>query len=181
MTITEVKRHLDGREERYECELLLKTDDAALVRFGFHQDEPHEDGPFRLPSGELTTVAAFWEGRPYLIYRLLDDRRELIGHRFDVCEDVRVEDEIHWTDLLLDVWMPSGGPIYVLDDAEVAEAEQSGRMTERQAAIVGQTKQFLQRHAPDVVADLDRLTVQADVAEHAEEAERESGDGGPEG
>jgi len=181
MTIMEIKHNLDGREERYECELLLRTDAAALVRFVFHQNEPHEDGPFRLPTGDIVTLAAFWENRPYLIYRLLDDRRELIGHRFDVCEDVRVGEEIHWTDLLLDVWMPPGGPVYVLDEAEVAEAEQSGRMTERQAAIVWPTKQFLQRHAPDVVADLEQLTVQANVAEHAEQAERESGNGGPEG
>lgn len=181
MTITEVKHHLDGREERYECELLLKTDDAALVRFVFYQDEPREDGPFQLPSGEIATVAAFWEDRPYLIYRLIDEDGVLIGHRFDVCEDVRVGEEIHWTDLLLDVWMPPGGPVYVLDEAEVAEAEQSGRMTERQAAVVRQAKPFLQRHAPDVVADLERLTVQANVAEHAEQAERESSDGGPEG
>ena len=168
MTITEVKHHLDGREERYECELLLKTDEAALVRFAFRQDEPHQDGPFRLPAGEIVTLAAFWEDRPYLIYRLLDADRTLIGHRFDVCEDVRIRDEIHYTDLVLDIWVPPDGTVYVLDADEVAEATSSGRIDANQAATVARSRRYLEAHSQDVIRELDRLAVQADVAEHAE-------------
>lgn len=180
MTITEIKRHLDGREERYECELLLRTDDAALVRFGFHQDEPREDGPFQLPSGEIVTLAAFWEGHPYLIYRLTDENDRLIGHRFDVCEAVHIDDEIRYTDLLLDVWIPRDGNIYVLDADEIEDARSSGLMDERQVAFVDRVRQYLETHAADVIKELDELAAQANVAEGAEQAEREPGDRGGE-
>jgi len=168
MTITEVKRHLDGREERFECELLVKRGDLALVRFAFHQDEPHADGPFRLPAGEVVTLAAFWADRPYLVYRLIDGDGQLIGHRFDVCTDVRIDDEIHYTDLVLDVWMPPDGSVHVLDEDEVAEAEATGVMSPQQRTVVEQAKRYLLRHADDVAGELDALAAQAGVAEHAD-------------
>jgi len=176
MTITEVKRHLDGREERFECELLLKTDDTALVRFALHQDQPREDGPFRLPSGKIVTLAAFWEERPYLIYRLINQENQLIGHRFDVCEDVRIDAEIHYTDLLLDLWMPPGGSIYVLDQDEVNEAIHAGAMTADQASTVQRARRYLAEHALDVVRELDDLVMEANVAERPEQADHEAGD-----
>ncbi len=168
MTIIEVKHHLDGREERFDCELLLHRDVVAMVRFGFRQDEPHEDGPFRLPMGHIVTLAAFWEDRPYLIYRLSDARGDLLGHRFDVCANVRIDHEIHYTDLLLDIWMPPDGSIHVLDEDEVAEAEATGWMNESQATIVREAQRYLQRHAEDVARELDRLAMQAGVAENAD-------------
>lgn len=177
MSITEVKHHLDGREERFDCELLLKRDDSALVRFVFHQDAPHKDGPFRLPAGEIVTLAAFWERRSYLIYRLLDAGGQLIGHRFDVCEDVRIGDEIHYTDLLLDVWMPPDGTIHVLDQDEVENARISGRMTERQNAVVKRAESDLSERWPDAIRALDELLAAAHVAERADQPEDQPHDG----
>lgn len=177
MTITEVKHHLDGREEEFECELLFKSHDTALVRFAFQQDNPRVDGPFRLPAGEIVTLAAFWEDRPYLIYRLLDHRWELIGHRFDVCEDVHIDDEIHYTDLLLDVWVPADGAIHVLDADEVEAARSNGLMNEKQATIVDEARRHLERHSGDVVQELDQLMATANVTERAEKAEHQPDDG----
>ena len=167
MTITEVKHHLDGREERFECDLLLMGDDVALVRFAFSQDRPYEDGPFRLPTGQIVTLAAFWENRSYLVYRLIDEDGQLIGHRFDVCADVRLGDEIHYTDLLLDVWMPPDGSIHVLDEHEVEAAIADGLISRAQAAHIGETRQYLQANAAHVVHALDVLTAKANVAERA--------------
>lgn len=143
MKITEIKRHLDGREERFQCDVLTLRADRAVVRFEFHQDDPRRDGPFYLPAGTIVTHAYFWEDRHYLVYKLMGSDGTLYGHRFDVCEHVhisRARKEVRWTDLMLDLWIDAKGAIYPLDEDEVERAHARGWLTQRQLEIIEETK-----------------------------------------
>lgn len=146
MQITEVKRHLDGREERFVCDVIELEPERAIVRFEWKRARPLRDGPVFIPAGKSVTRAYFWAGRHYLLYRMMDLRGSLLGHRFDVSDDVRIlpkQREIRWTDLLLDLWVDPRGEIHVLDEDEVAEAHAAGLLTGRQRAIVEETRAHL--------------------------------------
>ncbi len=152
--ITEIKRHLDGREERFECELVSMKPGEAVVRFIWHRDRPFRDGPIYVPAGDNITLAFYWEDRHFLIYKLMASDGALLGHRFDICEDVRIHsDEIIWTDLVLDLWVAPEDRIHVLDEEEVGIYKRRGLLTPRQLEIIEQTKQYLLKNHPTLIAE----------------------------
>ncbi|MDZ4278541.1 MAG: hypothetical protein U1B78_05325 [Dehalococcoidia bacterium] len=79
--ITEIKRHLDGRVERFDCRPVLRRPHVAVIRYD-HERERRMGG-FVIPAGSRT-FGFFWRRRPYSLYRIEDQRRRLIAHRFDV-------------------------------------------------------------------------------------------------
>ena len=87
MRITEVKRHLDGRTDRFDCRLLLRRPQLAVVRFDHEQQR--RAGGYRIPAGSQTH-GFFWPRRSYVLYRIVGPDGRLIAHRFDVVEDVRL-------------------------------------------------------------------------------------------
>ena len=50
--VTEVKRHLDGREGRFECELVARLPSAVVVRF-----------PLETGGGTVYSYGVFWPRR----------------------------------------------------------------------------------------------------------------------
>lgn len=116
----------------------------AVLRYVWHCDRPFRDGPIYLPAGDNLTLAFYWEDRHFLIYKHMAPDRKLFGHRFDVCESVRIyPDKIVWADLALDLWVDPGEQIYVLDEEEVANFKARGLITPKQLEIIEQTKQYL--------------------------------------
>lgn len=155
MRITEIKRHLDGREERYVCDLIDFVPGRAVVRFVWERDEPLRDGPIDLPAGESVTHAYFWKGRHYLVYTLMSSEGEVYGHRFDICDDVHISlAGIRWTDLLLDLWVDPAGEIHVLDEHEVDQARAAGLLTERRLTIIAEAKAHLLAHYRRVLQEI---------------------------
>src|SRR5436305_14977247 len=91
----EIKRHLDGREEVFECERVLVTPNQAVVRFQI----PVDVGA--VPAGTLT-LGFFWRWRNYNLYRFVSPESEVLGHRFDVVSGVRIApDRVKHLDPLL--------------------------------------------------------------------------------
>src|SRR3989338_1643953 len=85
--ITEVKLHLDGSAHRFECALVLRRPQLAIVRFDHWRGRSY--GGFHLPRGSHT-YGFFWPRRHYSLYRILGPDGRLIADRFDVLEDVRL-------------------------------------------------------------------------------------------
>jgi predicted RNA-binding protein associated with RNAse of E/G family len=144
--VTEVKRHLDGRVERFSCVLVAREPHIAVLRFD-HQRRLVAGGAV-FPAGGRT-YGFFWPRRPYVLYRITGPGGALILHRFDVVEDVRLgEREVSYLDLLLDVLVDPSGNVRVEDEDDVAEYARRGLLSDaRQARIERAKAVLLGRHA----------------------------------
>jgi hypothetical protein len=154
--ITEVKRHVDGRAEEFECEgVLIRPGDLAVVRFV----SPAPIG--RYPKG-TRTLGFFWRRRPYNLYRIWSPEGEHVDDRFDAVDDVRIEeDRIEYLDLLLDICVSSTGDITIEDEDQVAEATREGLLNvdqldaiERAVKTVSRDPRRIAREALRLVPDL---------------------------
>ncbi len=155
MRITEVKRHLDGREERFACDLVLRRPHVAVLR---HVSErARYASGFRIPAGSRT-LGFFWPRRPYVLYRIEAPSGALIVHRFDVVEDVRIAGgEVSYRDLLLDVCVDPAGRAAVDDEDEVADSARRGALSRAQAERIDATRALLLRRHGAIVREAVRL------------------------
>lgn len=134
--ILEVKRHLDGRESSFECELVDERPGRVIVCF--HLDRL-EGSLTRYDIGEpLDSYGFFWKRRPYNCYYLAPARLPLgsppVLVRFDVSRDVEfversgAPDEIRFLDLELDLLVTPDGARWE-DEDEVERAEGAGLLS----------------------------------------------------
>jgi hypothetical protein len=158
--ITEVKRHLDGRVERFLCRLVLRRPHLVIVRFDHTTDR--RAGGFLLPAGSRS-FGFFWRRRPYLLYRMIGPDGRLIAHRFDIVEDVRLaERDVSYTGLLLDVWVDPQGNARVEDEDEVLDYARRGQLSAAQQERIERTRALLLRRHPTITREAARLLNQAD-------------------
>jgi predicted RNA-binding protein associated with RNAse of E/G family len=159
--ITETKRHLDGRVERFRCRLALRRPHLAVLRFDHAR--ARRSGPLLIPRGSRT-YGFFWPRRPYSLYRIADPRGRLIAHRFDVVEEVRLsETEDSYLDLLLDIWVAPDGTVQVEDEDEVVEHARRGLLSKAQRARIERARALLWRRHRAIAAEAARLLQEAGV------------------
>ena len=159
MEVTEVKRHLDGRVERFACRLVLRRPHLAVLRFD-HKEARHAGG-LRLPAGSHT-FGFFWRRRPYVLYRIVGPDGGLIAHRFDVVEDVRLgETEVSYTDLLLDLWVDANGTAQIEDEDEVEEHVRRGLLSHGQLDRIEHARVLLLRRHRAIAREAARLLAAA--------------------
>ncbi len=155
MRITEVKRHLDGREERFELELVLRRTHLLIAEYSFKKTL-YADG-FTLPRG-ARSYGFFWPRRSYIMYRMLDASGSLIANRFDIVEDVRfAERTVAYTDLFLDLWVGPDGMPHLKDEDEVAHAAREGLLSRSQLNRIEKTKELLLRRHCVIAREAARL------------------------
>jgi predicted RNA-binding protein associated with RNAse of E/G family len=156
MRIVEVKRHLDGREERFVCDVIeLVPGERAVVLWQTQLEEPLCDGPLFIPAGPLVTWGYFWTARPYLVYKMTRPDGRLWGHRFDICTDVEItEREIRYLDLIVDVWVDAQGQLYVLDEDELVQARERRLLRPEHERVIDAALRELKARYPDVLAEL---------------------------
>ncbi len=155
MRVTEVKRHLDGRVERFDCRLVARRPHLAVLRFD-HRAELRAGG-FLFPA-RSRSYGFFWRRRPYQLYRMVGPDGRLIAHRFDVVEDVRLDEGgVSYTDLLLDVWVDQQGRPRVEDEDEVAEYARRGLLSAAQRSRIERTRGLLLRRHAVIAREAARL------------------------
>jgi predicted RNA-binding protein associated with RNAse of E/G family len=87
----------------------------------------------------------------------------LIAHRFDVVEDVRLDEgEVSYTDLLLDLWVDPRGSLRVEDEDEVAEYARRGLLSAAQRARIERTRGLLLRRHAVIAREAARLLPEAE-------------------
>lgn len=167
MRVTEVKRHLDGRVERFACRLVLRRPHVAVLRFD--HERSRRVGGVRIPAGSVTH-GFFWPRRPYILYRIAGPSTSLragplgdvLAHRFDVVEAVRMGDrEVTYTDLLLDLWVPAGALPRLEDEADVAGHARHGRLSPAQRRRIERTRELLLRRHATIAREAARLLAEA--------------------
>jgi hypothetical protein len=145
--ITEVKRHLDGRVERYECDPIRVTGDIAVVSFRI----PVAVGP--VPKG-ANTLGFFWRRRGYNLYRFLSPDGDVMLHRFDVVDEVRIdEDEVDYLDMYLDVLISPTGEITIEDEDELKAAARRGLLDDGRVEAIGRVLATITRDWRRIVRD----------------------------
>ncbi len=117
-TVIEVKRHLDGREERFETELVYRARGSLIVLY-------------RMPEsrwGPVDSYGCYWADRTYVCYHMVRAEgapgagRE-VATRFDVAREIEItHGEVRFLDLLLDCWVEDGVPRWE-DEDEVAASK----------------------------------------------------------
>ena len=155
MRITEVKRHPDGAEHRFDCELVLRRPHLVVALF----EHPHgrsADG-FDIPAGSRTH-GFFWSRRPYSLYRIAGPDGALIAHRYDIVEDVRLGDrEVSYLDLLLDIWVAPDGAVLVEDEDDVAAWRKAGLLSAEQVARIERAQALVLRRHRSIASEAARL------------------------
>ncbi|MEX2159473.1 MAG: DUF402 domain-containing protein [Dehalococcoidia bacterium] len=155
MRITETKRHLDGSEHQFECELVLRRPDIVVVRFDHW--EGRSAGGFDIPRGSRTD-GFFWRRRHYSLYRMTGPDARPIADRFDIVEDVRFEEsEVSYLDLLVDVWVAPDGTVLVEDEDEVEDHLARGLLSQAQRDRIERTAALLKRQHRRIIYEAARL------------------------
>lgn len=152
-SITEVKRRLDGSEQRFECELVTRTPALVVACYRFEA----RAGFFASHTGAVDSYGLFWARRPYLCYGMVRPADgALLAARFDIVRDVRLSTtEVTYTDLLLDLWIEGGVP-YWQDEDEVVEAERAGRLAPADRARITRGREVLERRHVRVLSEVRR-------------------------
>jgi uncharacterized protein len=113
----EIKRKLDGTEQRFACELVALQPPVAVLRYLVDREWRVSD--IRLSPG-CVTYAVYWTDRPYNVYWWVDAQGESLGYYFNVADSVRLTAElVQWRDLSLDVLVHNDGTAEVLDEHEL--------------------------------------------------------------
>jgi len=153
--VHEVKRHLDGRQQVFQCQGLALTPRYGVVAFVSERDATLSWGT--IPKG-TTTYGFFWSQRPYILYRFVSPAGVLYGHRFDVVERVRLgPDSIEYADLLLDLFVGRDGVLRWDDEDEVADYAARGLLTNSQRQRIEKTKAFLLARHREVIREAEKL------------------------
>lgn len=142
--MVEVKRKLDGSEQRFDCELIERTSSLVIARYRFEAE-----------AGPIDSYGCFWARRPYLCYHMVhrEDGREWVS-RFDVVRDVCLgRDEVSYTDLLLDLWADPHGARWE-DEDEVEAALAAGVLERFDRERIERARRLLTRRHRTVVHEI---------------------------
>lgn len=149
--IKEMRRHLDGRVETFDCEAVDVGEDRAVVSFRL----PARIGEF--PRG-TTTLGFFWQNRAYNLYRFLSPEGELLGHRLDVVAEVSIEpDRIEYLDLVVDVLVSPTGDVQVEDEDEAKRAAEKGLLQPPHVEAIENALGTILRDPRRIFREADRL------------------------
>ena len=128
---TELKRRLDGSEERFECTAVRVTEDVAIVEFRI----PVAVGD--VPKGS-NTIGWFWRRRPYNLYRFVGAGGEPLLHRFDVVDEVEIDEHrVEYLDLIVDVLVSPTGQVTIEDEDDLQRAAKRGAIDAQRLDAIG--------------------------------------------
>ena len=148
--IVEVKRQLDGREQRFDCELVSR--EHSLIVVLFRMDRP----PWGDAARPLLSYGFFWPRRPYNCYYIVPPGQRLPRVvRFDVVREVDISgdrNEVRYTDLLLDLRIDGDGARWEDEEAVVA-ARDGGLLSGDDLARIARARRVLEHGHRRIAAE----------------------------
>ena len=148
----EIKRHKNKPEQQFHCELLHRENGYAVLRYvaegaGLIADMSIAPGS--------TTVAHYWQDRPYVAWRMFDSSYCLLGTLFHICTNVCIrEDFLSYDDLLLDIWITPDGEMRVLDEDELQACIAAGRISESELHTIQQAYTDITARHDEIITGL---------------------------
>jgi hypothetical protein len=148
----EIKRHKNKPEQRFNCELLHREPGYAVLRYV--ADAPGLIADIHIPPGS-TTIAHYWQQRPYVAWRMFDCTSHLIGSLFHICTHVRIlDDHLSYDDLLLDIWIAPDGSLRVLDEDELNTCVETGLVGNAELGYIRKAQQHITQHYLEIINEL---------------------------
>jgi len=137
-TIHEIKRNLDGRELRFECQFLGRGPDWMAIHYVSQQS--YDFRGVHLPCGSQT-VALYQAGQPYVFWQMTSPAGELVGYYIHLADNVTLEaDCVTWKDLTVDIWVYPDGRYELWDEEELSKFWRQGFIDDAQLSEIKQVK-----------------------------------------
>jgi hypothetical protein len=148
----EIKRHKNKPEQQFICQLLHREHGYAVLRYV--ADAPGLIADIHIPPGS-TTIAHYWQQRPYVAWRMFDYTSHLIGTLFHICTHVRIHDDhLSYDDLLLDIWIAHDGSLRVLDEDELNACVKTGLVSNAELGYIRKAQQLITQHYLEIINEL---------------------------
>ena len=160
--LVEVKRKLDGSEQRFQLERWLVRPDLVVGRW-----RARAENRFHVPAGAWSW--GVWRPRlPMGVYRLHGSDGRLWRYRIDVIEAVEIdEDTIRYRDLLLDARLApeeeesAAFTLRFEDEDEVAAALAAGKLSREQRWRIDWVRGVLEERSSEVRGWVDAAIAEA--------------------
>ncbi|GAB4335104.1 MAG: hypothetical protein Kow0099_07490 [Candidatus Abyssubacteria bacterium] len=154
---TEIKRHVNKPTERYECDLIKKDDNRAVLRYVSDREFESEHLGITFPPG-CTTIALYQKDVPYVFWGIFSPENTLLGCLVHICKDLSIsEHSLSYLDMLLDIWVYPDGTYEILDIDEVDECLRTGRLTHKDKEYIEEAKDTALRDFPEKAETAKRI------------------------
>ena len=157
--ITEIKKGIDGKVQKFELESWrVLPDHSAVARW-----VAQEDNSYGLKA-KSSSWGVWSMNHPHLTaYRIHDPQGELISYRFDVIDSLKIhQNEVSFLDLLLDFKIKDHYELLeILDEDEVEDAISKNLLTKKQIKIINDTKDIMQKDVNSMLRRVDELITAA--------------------
>ena len=148
----EIKRHKNKPEQRFHCELLYRESGYAVLRYVAEKSGLIAD--MSIAPGS-TTVAHYWQDRPYVAWRMFDLNKSLIGTLFHICTNVCIREyHLSYDDLLLDIWIEPDRKIRVLDEDELQACITTGLVSNAELCHIRKAQHCITAHHKEIITEL---------------------------
>ncbi len=147
--LEEVKIHKNKPTQRFACRLLLRAQGHMILFYKSSSEGKIADIVVKKGS---STIAHYWTGRGYVLWRMFNAEKNLIGTLFHICREVDMSDHgVSYIDLILDIWISSDNTARVLDEDELEECKGKGLLTEDETAWIEEQKKYILRNYSQII------------------------------
>jgi len=99
------------------------------------------------------TIAHYWTGRGYVLWRMYDAEKNLIGTLFHICREVDMKDHgVSYMDLVLDIWISPDNTARLLDEDELEECRGTGLLTQDETAWIEKQKKYILQNYSQIIS-----------------------------
>jgi len=93
----------------------------------------------------------------------------LLGYLVHICKDLKIfDDSLDYLDMLLDIWFSSDGRHIVLDEDEVEQCIDAGRLTKADAEYIDAAKEEAIQDFPRNAAEAKKIASALDIFDRAQ-------------
>jgi len=150
--IEEIKVHKNKETQRFRCSLLHR--EAGYLVLFYRAEQPGRIKDIVIPKGS-TTIAHYWTGRGYVLWRMCGADSSLIGTLFHICRDVFItKTSVQYLDLIVDIWIPDRGEPLVLDEDELEECRQQGLVSDEERQWIEERKNIILNNNVEILKGL---------------------------
>ncbi len=150
--ITEIKRHKNKPEQRFLCELALR--EPGHIAIVYHAESAGRIADIEIAPGS-TTIAHYWQGGGYVLWRMFSADKRLIGTLFHICANTDIQQAaVSYDDLILDIWISPRGEARVLDEDELSEAAQAGLVTAEELRWIDSQRKRVLSEYPSIIENV---------------------------
>jgi predicted RNA-binding protein associated with RNAse of E/G family len=155
--IEEIKVHKNKETQRFRCSLLHR--EAGYLVLSYRAKQPGRIKDILIPAGSIT-IAHYWTGRGYVLWRMYGPDSALIGTLFHICSDVTItKNAVQYLDLIIDIWIPAQGEPLVLDEDELEECRQQGLVSDEERQWIEEQKNIILNNIVEILKGLWTATI----------------------